>query len=180
MTHQSRFPASFWAASLASGVLGSVGMALYIMSATALTGRGFWTPMNMIAAVVPSFRPPAMAFVAGPTLSGIAIHLTMGAAWGLAFGSLAALILPTRITTPIVLAMIAGLGLGVAVYLVTGVVIGPTLDPVLSKANPLHYFVAHVVFGLVTAGVLATWTGRRALSVTFAPDEAARSAPRTR
>jgi hypothetical protein len=42
-----------------------------------------------------------------------------------------------------------------------GIIIGPALNPLLRHAHPVHYFVGHLAFGLVTGWVLHTWTRRR-------------------
>ena len=172
MARLGRVPGSFWGKAIGAGIVGGIGMGLYEMIATAAMGRGFWSPLNMIGATIPAYRPPAMTFAAGPTLVGLLIHMMVSAIWGLIFASLAASLFPRAIRDA-GRSTIGGLVLGVVVWVVTGLLIGPAIDPALRLAPPLHYFIGHLVYGLITAWLMTAWTGTRELAVTFAPEEAA-------
>jgi hypothetical protein len=140
----------WWGKSLLAGMIGGMGMGVYEMMATWLMGKGFWTPLNMIGATVPAFQPPAMGFVAGPTLAGLMLHMVTSAMWGLMFGLALAAFGP-RLARSWGGQTLLGAIWGVVVYLVMGIGIGPWLDSAMRLANPVQFFIGHLVFGIVAA-----------------------------
>lgn len=155
-----------------AGIVGGIFMGMYEMIATWAQGQGFWMPMNMIGATVPAFRPPAPDFALGPTLAGMMIHLATSALWGLVLGY--AVARAPELVRGVGRAIATGLGLGLLAYFVTGLLIGPAVDPTLRAADPVHYFVGHLVYGVAATlalRLLARSRGREP-SVIFAPEEA--------
>ena len=69
-------------------------------------------------------------------------------------------------------AVLMGLGRGVAVYPLKGLLISPAVNPQAFLLSPVSYFGAHLIFGLVTALALTSLSRRPQLTVTFAPEEA--------
>lgn len=169
MATVTKAPGHWWAKCAVAGIVGGLAMGAYEMMATALTGGGFWAPLNMIGATLPAFRPPAVGFVAGPTLSGLMLHMIASAFWGLVYGALVLAVAP-RFGRTWPSESVLGLVYGVGVWIVMGLFIGPLLDPVMRMAPPVNFFIGHVVYGLVVAWVLTGWTQRRELSLIFAPE----------
>lgn len=164
-----RAAGAFWAKAAVAGMFGGVAMAMYEMATAVMDGMSVWAPMNMIAATMPAFRPPAPGFDPASALTGMGLHMVTSAFWALAFAALVLMLAP-RILSSVGQGALAGVGYGVAVWLVMGLGIGPLLDPALAMANPIHMFVGHLVYGGVLGAVLVAWTGRRDLAVTFAPE----------
>ena len=165
-----RIPGSWWGKTALAGVIGAVAFGLYVMIAAAMAAgaNAFWQPMNLIGATVPAFSPPAVGFEAGPSLTGMAIHLAMGAVWGLIYGAIAAAAFP-RALHKMGASTLAGLGLGLTAYVITGLILGPLVNPSLALAEPINYFIGHMVFGFVTAWALTAMTNRREVEITRAP-----------
>lgn len=164
-----RASGAFWGKAAACGMLGGLAMGLYEMTTAAMDGMSFFAPLNMIAASLPAFRPPAAGFAPAATTTGLVLHMITSAFWGLAFAGLAVALAP-RVLAAVGRGAAAGLVFGLVVYLVMGLGIGPIIDPVLRMAHPLHYFVGHLVYGVVLGATLGAWIGRRDLAVTFAPE----------
>lgn len=169
-----KIPGSWWGKTALAGVVGAVVMGLYEMIAAAAGSTvvgAFWLPLNMIGATFPAFFPPSPGFIAGPTLTGLTIHLLMGAAWGLVYGAVAAAAFP-RALHNWAGSTLAGLGLGLSAYVITGLILGPLVNPALTAANPWNYFIGHMIFGFVTAWSLTAMTSRREVEITYVPSRA--------
>ena len=71
-----------------TGLVGGAVMATYLMVVMGVTGRGFFTPIDLVAATLPPFRPVISGFLPMAALSGLAGHLIVSALWGVALGFL--------------------------------------------------------------------------------------------
>ena len=165
-----RIPGSWWGKAALAGVIGALVMGLYSMIAASMAAgaNAFWQPLNMIGATVPGFSPPVTGFEAGPTLTGLAIHMATGAVWGLIYGAIAAAAFP-RALHRFGASTLAGLGLGLTAYVITGLILGPLVNPSMALAEPINYFISHMIFGFVTAWSLTAMTNRREVEITHAP-----------
>lgn len=163
-----RIPATWWAKSAASGLVGGLVMELAWNLGSALQGRGFWTPMNAIGTTMPGAGTVTTGFSA-VTVSGSFMHLLTSFCWGVVFGVLTGLVVPRSMTTAR-RATIAGLVFGVGVFVIMGLIVGPIVDPAISAIHPVNYFIGHLIFGAVTGWSLYKMASRRELSVTFAPE----------
>lgn len=150
---------AWWGKALVAGMVGGAVFGIYEMFAMFALGHGFFAPLNMIGAVFPVFRPPADGFQWAPTLTGLAVHMATSALWGL----ILALVIGRnpRVFAGFGFSSMAGLFLGIAAWLVTGLVIGPVVDPAVSQAPPLNFFLGHILFGLATTWTLYAWIGGR-------------------
>src|ERR1700746_807746 len=72
-----------------SGIDAGVVMAMWSMAAMAVTGSGFWSPLNLIAHTFYRAAPLNGAFSASALIVGLAIHLTLASAFGTAVALLA-------------------------------------------------------------------------------------------
>ncbi|MDB5097204.1 MAG: conserved hypothetical rane spanning protein [Cyanobacteria bacterium RYN_339] len=170
----------WWNRAALAGLAGGTAMALYQMIISAAMGHGLWRPLNLIGGVIPYFRPPAPGLAApgfwpGTTV-GAALHLMMSMGWGLLYGVMVAAI-AAYFAPPIArswfFGLFVGLGWGVVSYVAMGMIVGPALDPALNWVDGYPFFVAHVVFGLVTALTFTALVRQPRVTVTFAPDAAA-------
>ncbi len=155
-------PGSWWNKALGAGVLAGVLMSAYWMIVSAFMGAGFWTPLNMIGATIPAFRPPAQFFEFGPALTGLIIHLIVAAFWGLVLGFFA-----SRLANSFRMgggALLIGLGWGLAIWIISGLLIGPLVNPVMAMAPPVNYFISHMIYGLSSALFLWAWARDHELS----------------
>lgn len=165
-----RIPGSWWLKSAVAGIIGALVMGIYSMMTALAAGGTLWAPLNMIATAVPAFRPMTPDFDFGPTMTGLLIHMATGALWGLALGALAAY--GPQLIRGFGFALATGIGLGIVAWLVTGLLIGPVVAPAMLMANPLNYFISHLIFGVTTALVLSAWIGRKEQhTVVFAREE---------
>lgn len=124
-------------------------MALYEMVAVGIAGHGILHPIRLIAESVNDARMP---FAIGGALRigiGFVLHIVTSGFWGHKYGRVADFV-SARVRS-VVGTVGMGLGWGLVVWLLMGLIVGPTLDPALRDAQPVHYFVGHVAYGVKTA-----------------------------
>ncbi|MDB5106849.1 MAG: conserved hypothetical rane spanning protein [Fibrobacteres bacterium] len=143
---------------MVSGLVGGLAMASYLMAVLGILGQGFFTPMNLVAAVFPPFRPVLSGFHPAAAFIGMAIHLGVATLWGLVLGTLQRKALPDLFNGTWSQSAV-GLALGFIAWMTTGLRIGPAIDPALGFLPASHAFIAHLVFGIATATVLWAWAG---------------------
>jgi hypothetical protein len=143
-----------FAAGVAAGVLGAVAMMAWMMGASALDGDSALAPLR---AVGTTFRgPEALQGGAGTIAWGVALHLLIGAALGVAFAA----IVPRDMELQS--GMILGAGVAILVMAVAIQVVLPRVAPLLRASMPRHggaWVIAHAIYGAV-AGI-APWLRRR-------------------
>jgi hypothetical protein len=164
---------SWWQKAALAGLYGGIAMALYAMVISWALGHGFWRPLDMIGGTVPAFRTQGGGLWQG-TLTGLAIHLVSSVAWGLIYGAVvaaAARLVAPQLGRSWFNALFLGLAFGALSYVGTGVLVGPLMDPALAWMDAYPFFVAHIVFGLVTALAFTGLVRRPNVRVTFAPAE---------
>src|SRR4051812_37165510 len=118
------------AQSAIAGVVGGLMMAAYASAAMGVTGRGFFTPLNLIAALFPPYRPVVSGFHPLAAVIGMLLHLAVSVSWGAALGWLAARVFP-NLFRGAWSQLAVGLTLGITSWAVTGLRLGPDLDPAL-------------------------------------------------
>lgn len=79
-------PSAVWGPGIAAGVTAAIPMALFAMVLATLKGAGFFAPMKLIAAT--ALGRAALHGGPGTILLGIAIHLAIGAAFGIVFAAI--------------------------------------------------------------------------------------------
>lgn len=166
-------PVTWWGKCAAAGVAGGVAMALWEMTASLVEGGGLWMPMNLISATFPAYRPVEAGFDAGASLVGLALHMLTSLLFGLLYGLIAALAVPSEARRPDSAALL-GTFFGTGVWVIMGLGIGPWFDPTVRAADPIVFAVGHLIYGVVTALIVAFWAGDRELnylSISFAPEE---------
>ena len=109
-------------AGAAAGLIGGVAMALFATTWSAAAGRGFWTPVEAIAAT--TFHSAVLVHGAREIVIGIAFHLVVSVFFGIAF----AFLTPAAVAPAPALAF--GLGAGVATLVVMALLVVPLVDPV--------------------------------------------------
>lgn len=168
---------AYWAKCAAAGFAGGVVMALYLMVTSAAQGKGLWMPINTIGATIPAFRPPSFAippdpgFVAGPSLTGVAIHLVISTLWGMFYGMVVGAFVPRRVRS-FGWETLYGLGFGCMLWVFSGLLFTRLINPtiVANLAGSPHYFVGHLLYAVVTAWLIAGTTTRKEVAITFAPE----------
>lgn len=180
MRNGRKIPASWWGKCAIAGIIGGVAMLLYWMVTDIARGIGPWAQINTIGATFPVFRPVSADFDPGATLVGLVLHLLVATGLGLAYGAIAGLVWPHQ-ARDLGMAVMMGLAFGAAAWIVMGLIIGPLINPLVLGFEQANNAVAHLIYGVVTALVAGTM-GRdrelRVLSVTFAPEIAARERER--
>ncbi|MNY10507.1 hypothetical protein D3C86_1434920 [compost metagenome] len=170
-------PRAYWAKCAAAGFAGGVVMALYLMATSAAAGRGLWMPVNTIGATIPAFRPPsfdmapAPGFVAGPSITGLVIHLVVSTLWGMFYGMVVGAFVPRRVRS-FLWETLYGFGFGCMLWVFSGLLFTRLINPTMvnNLAGSPHYFIGHVLFALVTAWLIAGITTRREVVITFLPE----------
>jgi len=172
-------PRSWWGKCAIAGLIGGVVMAGFLMLSFGMQGRGYWTPINAIGATLPAYRPPSSlatipVVFGGASVAGLVIHLIMSTLWGLAYGVIIAAFVPRRIRS-FAWETLYAIGWGAMLWVFSGLRLftqglAPVMVQILSPT--WEFFVAHLLYALTTAWVLAAWTQRREFSIVFAREEA--------
>lgn len=170
-------PRAYWAKCAAAGFAGGVVMALYLMVTSAAQGKGLWMPVNTIGATIPAFRPPTFAippdpgFVAGPSITGLVIHLVVSSLWGMFYGLLVGAFAPRRVRS-FGWETLYAFGFGCMLWVFSGLLFTRLINPtiVFNLAGSPHYFIGHLLFAEVTAWLIAGMTTRKEVVITFAPE----------
>jgi hypothetical protein len=127
---------------LLSGILAGIVMAAFLVAAGFMSG-------DTVATVLSRFG----AGQGTTPLVGLLTHLAVSGVYGLLWGVLARLLLG-RVPAP---GWMLGLGYGLLLFLIAQglFLVGPTP---LTGVPPLHFLLAHAVFGLVL-GLQSRWRG---------------------
>jgi hypothetical protein len=167
----SNVPRRWWSVSALAGLLGGVIMGIYQMVAYAVVGKDTWLPFNTLGTLLPSYRPPAVGFQTGPSLSGLVMHLVISVVWGLVFGGAIAAFFPqdARVWKDSVL---LGIGGGTMVWAVMSLLLGSMLASTLYYVPPFYGYLPNLVYGLVTTLTLCGFERRKHVMVTFFPEAA--------
>lgn len=159
---------------LMAGLMGAISFAIFASAATGYLGMGHAFGLNQIAAVVPALRPVAHRFVL-PTLVGLGLDLVVGIFWGLLYALAVERVAPRLARSPWGSTLLGGV-LGAFAWVVSGRWIGLGIDPALRLTNPLDYYFAHFIYGMIAAWTFAALARRQRLSVSIMPAEGARRA----
>src|SRR5262249_49477281 len=149
-----------WREKLAGGAIAGILAAILMMGAlmaySGTIGAGVWMPLKTLAGLVYGVE----ALIAGSVaiITGAGILLGWSVALGILFG------LATSRRTSRILALFAGVAVGIAIWAAMELYVLPFLDPTMAARIaliPIMYFVAHVLFG-IGLGTTPLWV--RALS----------------
>lgn len=134
---------------LAVGLIGGALMALWAMLALAVTGHGFWTPVNLIAHTFWHGAPLDGHFNVAAMALGLTVHLAIAATIGTVLASFVA-----RGELDGGVIFIVALAVGFGAWVVQAFA-WPSLDSSASSAfTPWVLATAHVVFALGAARAL--------------------------
>jgi hypothetical protein len=149
------------ASAAAAGAAGGAMMAAFTMGIMGATGRGYATPLNLIAAIFPPWRPVVSGLHPLAAGIGFTAHFLVSISWSILFAWAMRSLLPERVRGPWSL-LLGGLGLGLLAWIATGVRIAPMIDPALRMMPGPIAFLAHLVYGIGTGAALVVSWGRTA------------------
>lgn len=140
-------PRFFWTEKLAAGAIAGILAAILMMGSlmaySGVIGAGVWMPLKTLAGLI--YDVEALVGGSVATVSGAGIQLGFSVALGILFG------LATSRRTSMILALLAGVAIGIAIWAAMELYVLPFLDPVMEARialMPIAYFVAHVLFGV--------------------------------
>jgi hypothetical protein len=130
-------------AGIAAGILSTILMMGLMMTYSSMVGEGASMPLKALGALVYGVE----ALVAGPTamLTGAGIQLGFSMVLGILFA------VAMSVRPSVILALLAGIVVGVAIWLTMELWVLPLWDPTMGARvalMPWVYFVAHVLFGV--------------------------------
>jgi hypothetical protein len=126
-------------------------MAMWSMVAMWVTGSGFWTPLNLIAHTFYRSAPLDGTFSARALVIGLAVHLTVASAFGVAIAVLAHWLPGTRS-----LVIAGGILFVAVVWPVMQWGVWYKIDESAAEGfNEWIFAIAHVLFGVTVAGMAA-------------------------
>lgn len=141
------------------GMVGGAAMAMGSMIVFAVTGRGFWMPVNLIAHTVWHGAPLNGAFSVPALLLGMTVHLSISMMIGIV---MAVLIAYEEFHGLMVFVVALCLGMGAWVV---QTFVWPAIDPTASAAfSPWIFAVAHALFSAGAAMALLRFEHARTRS----------------
>ena len=131
------------AAGVADGILSALLMMGFMMAYSSVTGAGMTMPLKALGALVYGVE----ALVAGSMamLAGAGIQLGFSIVLGILF----ALFMSRR--TSLVAALLAGIAVGIVIWVAMELVVLPYMNPTMAARialMPLAYFIAHLLYGI--------------------------------
>jgi hypothetical protein len=147
-----------FAGGILAGILAAILMMAFLMAYSSATGAGVTMPLKTLGALVYGIEALVAGWVA--MAAGAGIQLGFSIALGILFG------LCTSGRTPVILSLLAGILVGLAVWVAMELCVLPFLDPTMAARialMPIAYFVAHVLFGIglgMTPLFIRAFTGR--------------------
>jgi hypothetical protein len=130
------------------GMAAGVVMAVWSMAAMWVTGSGFWTPLNLIAHTFYRSAPLDGTFSAPALVIGLAVHMTVASAFGIALAALARLLPRTRS-----LVIAGGILFAAVVWPVMQWGVWYKIDESAAEGfNEWIFASAHLLFGVFAAG----------------------------
>jgi len=132
-----------FAGGILAGILAAVLMMGFLMAYSSATGAGPTTPLKELGALIYGVE----ALVVGSTaiLTGASIELGVAIVLGIMFG------LAVSQRTSVILALFAGILVGIAIWVAMELYVLPFMDPTMAARialMPIAYFIAHVLFGI--------------------------------
>ncbi|MGD9934587.1 MAG: DUF6789 family protein [Dehalococcoidia bacterium] len=144
----------------AGGLAGGMMLAMFAML-VAIGEDGFWSPVRGITSVVFGDEHYGGGFEFGPVVVGLMAHMMNSVMLGAAFAVVAGRVLKRP---SLASALSLGMAFGLVTWLAMVVVVSGILQDsdLFADAVPAWAWIAgHAMFGLVTGGVWARFTGPR-------------------
>lgn len=133
-----------------AGIAGGAAMAAYLVLAMWGATEG---PLAALRAIGSSHP------LGGGVLAGTLMHFVTAAFWGIRLGELLRHA-PPRFHGARA-ALVLGVLWGLALWIVMGLIIGPLFSPSIARTDPVHYVVAHLVYGITSTALLSAWLRHR-------------------
>ena len=136
-----------WVEKLVAGTIAGILAAILIMGALMAYSGAIGAGVSMLLKTLAGLVYGVEALVAGSVaiITGAGIQLGFSVALGILFG------LATSRRTSMILALFAGMAVGIATWLAMELYVLPFLDPTMAARialMPVMYFAAHVLFGI--------------------------------
>jgi hypothetical protein len=136
---------------LLAGIGGGTAMAVWLMAAMQIAGAGFWVPLNLVAHTFYRSAPLTNTFSAPALIIGLAVHMTVAMIFGTA---IAAVVRRRPGQRSLVIA--GGILFGAVVWPVMQYGVWYSIDERAAEGvNDWVFAGAHLIFGLVAAGIAA-------------------------
>jgi len=140
-----------------AGAVGGMAMAMWSMVVYAISGDGFWTPVNLIAHTFYDKAPLNGAFNGTAAIIGVAAHMMIAMSLGIVIALLTARISHGPATT-----FTLAVGVSMAAWL-AGIVVWNAADSAAFQAfTPWVLLAGHVMFAVAAGDVIAAVGGRKA------------------
>lgn len=131
-----------------AGLAAAVAMAIAMVIVSAASGRGVWTPLELVGAL--AFGAAWQGAPVASAIVGIVVHLVVGTAWGVLFAG-ATQRVESSMTT-----FMLGVLYATGIFLFMTYTVMPWLDPTMFEhLDQGRFFISHVLYGSVLALVLA-------------------------
>lgn len=132
-----------------SGLAAGVVMAVWSMLAMWLVGSGFWTPLNLVAHTFYRSAPLNGTFSVPGLFIGLAVHMIVASAFGVAIAALAYRLPATRS-----LVIAGGMLFGAVVWPIMQWGVWYRIDESAAEGfNGWVFALAHLIFGMLAAGI---------------------------
>ncbi len=144
MPSSSLAPKRWWAkAALSGAVAGAIYGPIEAGLVALVSQTSFWALPHRIAGLLLGSNILSLPISPGTVLIGIAVHMALAVAFGLA------IVVPVKRAGP-GMSFVVGSAVGVAIYLVSYHVVAPILFPWMLLAQGVHTLLMHVAFALIT------------------------------
>ena len=135
-----------------AGMVGGAVMAMWSMLVLAVTGAGFWQPLDLIAHTLWRGAPLNGTFSAGALVLGMVIHMMTSAMLGVVIAGAVQRLRGRG-------ALAAGMGVGLGVWLVNQYAVWPLIDSASAdRFTPWVFALGHLMYGAATALVVLRLT----------------------
>ena len=135
--------------------MGTTVMAVWSMAAMCVVGRGFWTPMNLIAHTLWSGAPLDAEFRWSATIIGIVVHMMMSVVLGVALAAALSRVGGSAVMTGG--AALVGMVYGLIVWVVAQFVLWPSVDAAAAERfTPWVFGLGHLMYGLIVGLAVAS------------------------
>lgn len=134
------------------GLLAGTVMGIYLAIVSWLNGKGLAAPLMIIGRTLEPSRVPFELNAGLVLLTGMLLHGATSVFWALRYQTANGLF--PLLSRNWLAASVGGILFGMAVWFLMGLVVGPSLNPKMRIAYPIHYLIGHILYGCALALLL--------------------------